>query len=258
MFSKITASTGIITTVAGDGAAGFAGDNAAGTAAKLFSAEHRSRCAGNLYIADTDNERIRRVDAATASLPLWPATARPDMAGWPSRHGVNHRAQSARSAGLRRKRQLVYRDAQNNRIRAVSASTGIITTVAGSGVVGDTGDGASAKAAELDAPSGLAVDPAGNIYIADTQNNAIRKVSSASGLISTIARNNAGEYYFAGAFSFVSIYGPVGLFLDGSANLYFADSLNMVVARCKAIMRSRFHQILGPSGKQVRYAESDG
>jgi len=228
---KITASTGIITTVAGDGAAGFAGDNAAGTAAKLFQPQNIALdAAGNLYIADTDNERIRRVDAATGVITT---VAGNGTAGY----GGDGLLATALTTELNQPAALAFdasgnwyiADAQNNRIRAVSASTGIITTVAGSGVVGDTGDGASAKAAELDAPSGLAVDPAGNIYIADTQNNAIRKVSSASGLISTIARNNAGEYYFAGAFSFVSIYGPVGLFLDGSANLYFADSLNMVV-----------------------------
>ena len=126
-------------------------------------------------------------------------------------------------------------DSRNNVVRMVSASggviagTGTITTFAGTGVPSYTGDGSAATAADLWSPEGVIVDAAGNVYIADTQNAAIRKVSSATGFISTIARNGAGQVIYKGVLSPLNIYGPIGLFLDGTGNLYFADSLNMVI-----------------------------
>jgi sugar lactone lactonase YvrE len=228
---EIYAATGIISTVAGNGTAGFAGDNAAATAAMLFQPQSVTVDAGgNLYIADADNQRIRRVDAVTGIITT---VAGNGTAGY----GGDGLAATSPKVELNFPHAVAFdsqgnwyiADSQNNRIREVSASTGIITTVAGNGTAGFAGEGASAKAAELDAPLGVAVDPAGNIYIADTQNRAIRKVSSASGLISTIAKNEIGEYYSGGIFSPVNIDGPLGLFLDSSANLYFADSLNMVI-----------------------------
>ncbi len=134
---------------------------------------------------------------------------------------------------------LYIADTRNNLVREVTASTGKISTFAGSpppAASGYTGDAGLATLATLNAPSGLAVDPAGNVYIADTQNNAIRKVSAATGDISTIAENGVGEYYYTQAvapfkslFAAVAISKPNGLALDSSANLYFADTLNLMV-----------------------------
>jgi len=126
-------------------------------------------------------------------------------------------------------------DSKNNAVRKVAAANGIldpantITTVAGSGSPGFSGDGGAATAANLWSPEGAVADPAGNLYIADTQNASIRKVSSATGLISTIAQSGAGEDLNNGVLNTVSLYGPIGLFLDGGGNLYFADSLDMSV-----------------------------
>ena len=85
-------------------------------------------------------------------------------------------------------------DTQNNRIRMVTASTGIISTVAGNGTVGYSGDGGAATSAELTYPNGVAVDSVGNIYIADTQNNRIREVTASTGNISTVAGNGTFGY----------------------------------------------------------------
>jgi sugar lactone lactonase YvrE len=228
---EITAATGIINTVAGNGTAGFAGDNAAATAAELFQPQSVALdTAGNLYIADTDNQRIRRVDAVTGIITTVAGNGTAGYAG----DGLAAASPTVElnfpcAVAFDSQGNWYIADSQNNRIRAVSASTGIITTFAGSGVEGYAGDGASAKLAHLDAPLGIAVDAAGNVYIADTQNAAIRKVSSASGFISTLAESGIGEYYSGGVFHTIGIHGPLGLFLDGSANLYFADSLNMVI-----------------------------
>lgn len=226
---KITAATGIISTVAGNGTAGFGGDTSLATSGQLYKPQGVAVDPnGNFYIADTDNQRIRRVDAATGIITT---VAGNGTAGYIADGYAATASQSElnypESIAFDASSNLYIADSLNNRIREVSATTGKLSTIAGTGGTGDTGDGGSAIAAELDAPSGVAVDPAGNMYIADTQNNAIRKVSSSSGNISAIV-SGAVKYYDSG-FSSVTLDGPVGLSLDGSANLYIADSLNMVV-----------------------------
>jgi sugar lactone lactonase YvrE len=234
---KITAATGIITTVAGTGAPGYVAAQDGGPAALAElngPASVALDAAGNLYIADTYNQRIRRVDALTGEITTVAGNGTAGYGGdGLSATSATTKLDLPEAAAFDSQGNLYIADTENNRIREVIASTGKIATFAGTGGAGDTGDSEQATMAELDAPSGLAVDAAGNVYIADTQNAAIRKVSSASsatpGIISTIARNGAGEYYYNGTFSPVAIYGPQGLFLDSGANLYFADSLNMMV-----------------------------
>jgi sugar lactone lactonase YvrE len=230
---EIYAATGIINTVAGNGTAGFGGDTLLATSSQtmLFQPQNVALdAAGNLYISDTDNQRIRRVDAVTGIITTVAGNGTAGYAGDTLvATSSNVELNFPRAVAFDSQGNWYIADSQNNRIREVSASTGIITTVAGNGTPGYTGNGGAATAAEMEAPSGVAVDPAGNLYIADTQNNAIRKVSSSTGYISQLAKSGAGEYYSGGAFSITTVYGPLGLFLDSSANLYFADSLNMVI-----------------------------
>jgi sugar lactone lactonase YvrE len=234
---KINAATGIITTVAGTGAPGYvaAQDGGPATSAELDGpASVTLDAAGNLYIPDTYNQRIRRVDALTGEITTVAGNGAAGYGG----DGLSATSPTTKldlpeAVAFDAQGNLYIADTENNRVREVSASTGKIATLAGTGAQGDTGDSRAATTAELDAPSGLAVDAAGNVYIADTQNAAIRKVSSTAsatpGIISTIVQNGVGEYYSNGIFNPVAIYGPQGLFLDSSANLYFADSLNMMV-----------------------------
>jgi hypothetical protein len=126
-------------------------------------------------------------------------------------------------------------ESANNRIRRVAADSNgnitpasLISTFAGTGTAGYSGDGAAAEVAELYAPSAVAVDAAGNIFIADTQNRAIRKVNSATGQISTLTVDGSGHFYFGGEFSPIAIYGPTGLALDGLGDVYVADRLDML------------------------------
>ena len=129
-------------------------------------------------------------------------------------------------------------DSANQRVREVMAVGGVIapsstiSTLAGTGNAGSTPCTATpvaANQADVWSPSGVAVDAAGNVYIAESQNAAIRKVSAASGLISTLAESGCGDFYAGATFQSVQLYGPVGLYLDGSGDLYIADTLNMVV-----------------------------
>jgi hypothetical protein len=132
-------------------------------------------------------------------------------------------------------------DSVNNRVRMVAAVSGaitpasVITTFAGgvttvcSGATNAIGDGCLATQATLNEPLGLTLDAAGNLYIADTQNGAIRQVNASTGDISTQIKDGTGTYYQNNAFSPVALYGPIGITLDGSGNLYIADSLDMVV-----------------------------
>jgi hypothetical protein len=114
----------------------------------------------------------------------------------------------------------------SQRVRKITPS-GIISTVAGNGMGGFAGDGGPATDARLNGPSGVALDTAGNIYIADLQNARIRKVNAATGLISTIAGTGTGTYDFDDVpATSASIWGPQDICLDKSGNLYIADAFN--------------------------------
>src|SRR5437762_4140887 len=119
---------------------------------------------------------------------------------------------------------LYIADLGNERIRKVAAATGIITTVAGNGVFGFAGDGGAATNANLSVPSGVAVDASGNLYIADNSNHRIRKVTAATGIITTVAGNGSPSFAGdGGAATSASLNSPSGVALDASGNLYIAD-----------------------------------
>jgi sugar lactone lactonase YvrE len=240
---KVTAATGIITTVVGNGAPGSSanvGDGGPAISANLNSPQGLTVDAkGNLFIADTSNHRIRRVDAVSGIITTVAGngTINP-VTGAGGYSGDGGPATSAElnfpfTVAFDPAGNMYIPDSTNNRIRMVSPS-GAITTFAGTGVSDYSGDGGAASSATLFSPEGVIADPAGNVYIADTQNAAIRKVSSATGLISTLAVNDSGEVFWNGSFYTISIYGPIGLFLDGSGNLYLVDYYNQGVQQIQS------------------------
>ena len=168
--------SGIITTVAGNGAAqGNFGDGGAATAANLsYPLGVAVDSAGNLFIADTDHNRIRKVDTS-GIITTVAATGASGFLG-DGGAATAARLDSPKGVTLDSAGNLFIADYDNYRIRKVNTS-GIITTVAGNGTFGFSGDGGAATAASLHAPSGVAVDSAGNLFIADTYNHRIRKVA---------------------------------------------------------------------------------
>ena len=124
-------------------------------------------------------------------------------------------------------------DQTNNRIRKISTS-GIITTIAGSGTAGSTGDGGAATAAKLDIPMGVAVDASGNVYIADFNNAKIRKVNT-SGIISTAIGTGSIAYSSDGTLATAMMMAkPTGVAVDGSGNIYFVEQTNHIVRKANA------------------------
>jgi sugar lactone lactonase YvrE len=238
---KITAATGLIATVAGTGAAGYAGDGLAATSAELNGPWGVTvDAAGNLYIADTANQRIRRVDAATGLITTVAGNGDPSGRG-DGKGTYSGDGGQATLAGLSLPYSVAFdaagnmyiADSGNDRVRKVNTA-GIISTYAGSANNGYGGDGFAATLALLHLPSGVALDAAGNLYIADTQNTAIRKVSAATGIISTLAVNGKGtNLSTSGALGPASLYAPFGLFVDGAGNVYFSDYFNMLVLEIK-------------------------
>lgn len=215
-----------ITTVAGNGSAGFSGDGGPASGAQLngpFSAVLDS--SGNLYIADQFNHRIRMVGTdSNISTVAGDGT-----------NGYTGDGGTATSATLYDPQcvvvdssgNLYIADTNNNVVRKVSG--GKITSVAGSpdGNSGYTGDGGQGVVAQLSHPAGLTLDSSGNLFIADTGNAAIRKLITATGIISTVAgQGGPGFGGDGGLASKVQFNNPTGLAFDAAGNLYIADTGN--------------------------------
>jgi sugar lactone lactonase YvrE len=215
---------GVITTVAGNGDAGFSGDHAAATNASL-SAPFGVAVdkAGNLYIADTSNHRVRKVDTSGTITTV----AGNGTESFSGDGGAATRASLNFPTGVTMDRagDLFITDQSNHRIRKVNAA-GVITTVAGNGDAGFSGDHAAATNASLDLPIGTAVDSTGNLYIADTSNHRIRRVST-DGMVTTVAGNGIGGFSGDGSTaSRATLNSPSGVAVDVAGNLYIADSSN--------------------------------
>ncbi|MDE1175681.1 MAG: Ig-like domain repeat protein [Edaphobacter sp.] len=213
---------GMVTTVAGTGEQGFAGDGGPATSAQLDSpAGVTVDASGNLYIADTHNQRVRKISNGTIT-----TIAGTGSAGFSGENGAAVSAQLSTPSALAldSSGNLYIADTDNHRIRKISGTT--ITTVAGNGEQGFSGDGAAATAAGIDSPNGVAVDASGRIYIGDTHNQRVRVVNTA-GVISTLAGNGSKSYGGdGGAATGALLARPRGLSIDAAGNIYIADSDN--------------------------------
>ena len=215
---------GIITTVAGTNTFGYSGDGGLAVVAKLRNPSAVTVDGfGNLFIADTDNNRIRKVDASGIITTI----AGNGTAGYAGDGGIATAASlnGPQGVALDGNGNCYISDTTNHCIRKVDIN-GIITTFAGIGTAGYSGDGGMATNANLNQPYGITADAYGQVYFADFNNSRIRGVN-ASGIISTFAGNGAAG--FSGDFSAATNAGlnfPSDICLDASGNLLIADEYN--------------------------------
>ena len=232
---RVATGTGIITTVAGNGLAASSGDGGAATSASI-NAPH-DVCFdpdGNLLIAEYDGHRVRRVAAGTGIITTFAGMSGTGACLYGGDGGQATNAQLcaptfvvSSSTG-----DIVIADHGNRRVRRVAIGTGIISTVAGNGVLGYSGDGGAATSASMSRPGGIILDQAGNLFIADHQNYRVRKVAVGTGIISTVAGDGVARFSGdGGAAMNASLNLPQGLAFDQRGNLLVADRDNCRVRR---------------------------
>jgi RHS repeat-associated protein len=258
----VTAGANIISTFAGNGIGGYGGDGGQSTDAELYGPGAIAiDTAGNVYIADSNNYRIRAV--GSRGTPNNPGAgyiitvAGDGVPGYSGNGGLATAAEINDMSGLAvdSSGNVYFADTIASVIRKVSASTGIISTVAGNGTQGFSGDGGAATSARLYSPHDIAVDSSGNLYIADSYNNRIRKVSS-SGIISTIAGNGtAGFSGDNGPAINAELYYPASVVVDKAGNVYIGDTTN---ERIRKISTSGVISTYAGNGTQSFNGYGDG
>jgi hypothetical protein len=251
---KVDAANGNISTVAGSGATGYTGDGQAATAAELNIPKGLAIDGdGNLYISDGGNNVVRMVNAGTGIINTVVGGGSSPSTCEGSTNSLGDGCQAVmatlsapRGLALDAAGNLYIADAGDGRIRMVTRA-GIISTIAGNGSSAITdqygnpysGDGGPATAAELSWPLGLAIDAAGNLYLADDYQQRVRMVNAATGIITTVAGNGyesglAGPGGYSGEggpATSAELNSPYGLALDGAGNLYIGDSGNNVIRK---------------------------
>lgn len=216
---------GIITTIAGTGTGGYNGDDIAATTAQLNDPFGVAvDIAGNVYVADHSNHRVRMI----SSLGIITTVAGTGASGY---NGDDIAATAAqlnepRGVAVDKFGHLFIADQANNRVRQVTLSTGIISTIAGSGVQGFSGDSGPATAAMLNGPYAMAADTFHNLYICDVDNQRIRKINWA-GVITTVAGTGVGSYNSDGIpATAAQLNEPIGIAINAGGELFIADAWN--------------------------------
>ncbi len=216
--------SGIITTVAGNGIGGFSGNGGPATAAAMLGPTYiRFDHSGNLYISDNSNNMLRKVNTSGIITTI----AGTGFAGYTGDGGAatNARLYSPSGMAVDLSGNVYLCDYGNNVVRKITAA-GIISTFAGTGIAGYTGDGGPATAARFKSVQDVIIDPSGNFIFADTKNHVVRKINP-SGVISTIAGTGVSGFSGDGGPATVAnFYEPGGLAIDPTGNLHIADVFN--------------------------------
>lgn len=222
---KIDIETGVISTVAGDATVGFSGDGGSATQAQM---REPNDCildgTGGLLIADVQDQRIRRLDIASGTMNTFAGTGEKEHTGDggpASEAGIF----GARAICVDGKGNTYVCEREGNTLRRIDPD-GIITTVAGTGKQGYTGDGGPAIECEFNGPKAIRCDAEGNVLIVDTENHAIRKYHADSGIISTVAGGHEGPDGDGGHAIGAGLARPHGVVVDGDGAMYIADSEN--------------------------------
>lgn len=221
---RVDNATGIITTIAGTGAKGFSGDGGPATDAKLSVYGLCSDIKGNVFFSDPNNNRVRKIEATSGIITT--------IAGGGATLGDGGPATNAQLS----EPVNAYIDIDDNlyiaekaRIRKVSKS-GIIATLAGTGIIGLSGDGGVATAAQIFSPHGMLCDDRGNFFFADRGNSRIRRIDS-KGIITTYAGSSDGYSGDGGPATAAQLSGPISFVMDYSGGMVIGDNQNDVMRR---------------------------
>jgi sugar lactone lactonase YvrE len=255
---------GIISTVAGNGTAGYLGDGGSPTSAEVNSPHGVAvDSRGTIYVADFDNNRVRAINTGPNPITIAGVTIQPGtiatvagtgQPGFSGDGGVPSSAQVSYPAAIAVDSlgNIYIADTDNNRIRVINTQSssitilgvtigsGTIQTVAGNGTEGFSGDGGAATSAELANPQGVALDANSNLYIADWSNYRVRLVSAATGVITTLAGGGQGCSQQTDGLgdgcpaSNSTIVWPVAIAIDGAGNVFVPDNGN---SRIRAIYK---------------------
>jgi len=232
---RVDRKTGVITTVAGNRLPNYAGDGVATEVAIGRPSGLVFDRKGRLVIAEVFGSRIRRLDLETGKTETIAGkndlmfTAGPALATgftWPN--GPRYNGSGA----------LFFAASGNNQVLRLDPKGETLTAFAGNGLVGLKGDGGPATQAVLNGPAALAVDGAGNVFIADTANNVIRRVDAKTGIITRVA--GTGDEAFTGdggPAAAAALSDPLGLGLDGKGNLYVIDARNYRIRKIEGVAR---------------------
>ena len=222
IYNKLSAQ--IITTIAGDSIQGYNGDAILADTAELSQPMGVAvDASGDIYIADYANVLIRKVTVSTGIITTIAGTGYYGFSG-DNGLAINAQVYGPEGIALDNSGNVYIADTWNNRIRKINSSTGIITTIAGDSIQGYNSDGILATAAELYWPAGVVVDDTGNVYIADTYNNRVRKINHTTGIISTIAGTGLQTYNGDSILATDANVTPWGVAIDAGGNIFIADN----------------------------------
>jgi gliding motility-associated-like protein len=231
---KVNKTTGIVTTVAGNGTGGFSGDGGPAINAQINNpGDLCLDASGNIYFIDSQNFRVRKVSASTGIITTIAGNGNTDYMGEtiPAINaGIDY------PNGIAVDETNIYLSLFSlQRICKIGLATGIITNVAGTGINSFSGDGGPAINAAFGYPAGLSVTANGDLYVADFNNNRIRKID-ASGIVTTVAGNGTGAYTGDGGPALAaSLNAPTGVFVDAAENIFIADRSNQVIRKVTAL-----------------------
>lgn len=226
---EVTIANGNITTVAGNGTAGILGDNGPATSAQLNGPSGvRTDSNGDIFIADTNNSLVREVTAGNSIIKTVAGNGVPGFAGDGSQ-AVFAQLSRPRGVFLDSAGDIFISDSGNSRVRDVLFN-GTIHTFAGNGTLSYSGDTFPGTSAAVNFPSGVGLDGAGDVFVADTQNNVIRELVAATSVMQTVAgRGTAGFSGNGTSATNALLNAPAGVFSDGTGNIFIADTGNNLI-----------------------------
>jgi sugar lactone lactonase YvrE len=222
---QVAADTGIITTVAGTGEPGYSGDGGPGTQAQL---REPNDCfldgPGGLLIADIQDQRVRRLDLTTGIITTFAGNGEKLRTG-DGLPATKASILGARAVCMDRRGNTYIAEREGNGVRKVDAN-GVMSTLAGTGERGYSGDGGPALAADWGAPKAIRCDALDNIIVVDTENHAIRKIDAGTGIVSTIAGGHLGGDGDGDVATRAGLARPHGCAIASDGTIYIADSNN--------------------------------